>query len=528
MRVMDANTKTAGKMADLDPQQQMVSEIWAMIVRIEDKGVDWMKGNYRTAAFTNIWFNRSTDLQRSSAAAAIYQSVIEDITWHEKIEASGSRYLQELHKISAKSLSIKFTVDRYNGNHTSPDFTLGRLTGAIGPYFANEPVHCVLGRQLFPAKGVSNVNYAVAVINKVSEADKKAGKKHSLVLDLANSLQFGDLSQDLEVKKVDNADQDTGYKAVTTTKAIGIVEKRTLGLAINTGTPAQPVYVPLGGINYNKPGWYEQQAGLCTFELSEENLKLAKANPLVILAYESSQTNTLTLNTTTSLVFQESPKYVVADKFVFRLNPQESATVDFYATSLGQPLPKQSIVAQFGTASVLQPSSTDPMIGVPESALGIEPVITTNAQGKATMTLKASDPGNPRKFIDGQIYGITYTLEGCHFADGNPSNFLSILVFDAIDEAIIAKPTWADLQPTMQQYANLYPLMSKGIFNLAKQAVVDQHAQILKLVFTKDKTDPNYMPAVRDLSRDKTQMIVNYLDGVLKKEKEAAASTHKD
>jgi pyrroloquinoline quinone (PQQ) biosynthesis protein C len=102
------------------------------------------------------------------------------------------------------------------------------------------------------------------------------------------------------------------------------------------------------------------------------------------------------------------------------------------------------------------------------------------------------------------------------------------LVFDAIDEAIIAKPTWADLQPTMQQYANLYPLMSKGIFNLAKQAVVDQHAQILKLVFTKDKTDPNYMPAVRDLSRDKTQMIVNYLDGVLKKEKEAAASTHKD
>jgi hypothetical protein len=45
--------------------------------------------------------------------------------------------------------------------------------------------------------------------------------------------------------------------------------------------------------------------------------------------------------------------------------------------------------------------------------------------------------------------------------------------------------------------------------------VVDNNAEILKFVFSKKNTDPNYMPATRDLSRDKQQMIINYLNGVL-------------
>jgi len=103
------------------------------------------------------------------------------------------------------------------------------------------------------------------------------------------------------------------------------------------------------------------------------------------------------------------------------------------------------------------------------------------------------------------------------FNDCNPSNFLSLLVFNAVKESSIKNPLWeTDIQPIMQQYANLYPLMSKGIFNLAKKEIVDGNAEILQLVFSKEKTDPNYMPVTRDLSRDKQKMILNYLDAVLK------------
>lgn len=67
----------------------------------------------------------------------------------------------------------------------------------------------------------------------------------------------------------------------------------------------------------------------------------------------------------------------------------------------------------------------------------------------------------------------------------------------------------------MQQYANLYPLMSKGIFNLADQQVFEGNAQILKLVFSKDPKDPNYMPATRDLSDYKKTVILNYLQTII-------------
>ena len=60
-------------------------------------------------------------------------------------------------------------------------------------------------------------------------------------------------------------------------------------------------------------------------------------------------------------------------------------------------------------------------------------------------------------------------------------------------------------------------LMSKGVFNLADKNVVDSNAQILKLVFSKDPHDSNYMPATRDLSAYKKKIIINYLENIINK-----------
>jgi hypothetical protein len=144
MSLMDTEARTAGKIVDLDSQQQSVSELWGLIVRIVGlDGTNMMKGDYEVAPFTNLWFSRSVDQVADGAAAALYQSVIKNITWNDGF--SNSRYLNELKSVSPDQLSIQFTVDRYDGDNTSPQFTLGRIAGAIGPYLAEEPKHFVSG-----------------------------------------------------------------------------------------------------------------------------------------------------------------------------------------------------------------------------------------------------------------------------------------------------------------------------------------------------------------------------------------------
>src|SRR5579872_2409997 len=183
--VMDTDARTAGKIVDLDPEQQMVSEIWGLVVRlVSPMGTTLLRGSYKVAPFTNIWFNRSLDLQFDAAAGAVYQSALVNIQWN--IAGFNSRYLNELFQSSPEKVSINFNVDRYNGDNTSPQFTIGRLTGAMGPSDINEPNHFVLGRQIFPypypnSTAQSSFNFATGVYDP---------DLNTFVLDLGNTMQF--------------------------------------------------------------------------------------------------------------------------------------------------------------------------------------------------------------------------------------------------------------------------------------------------------------------------------------------------
>ena len=489
MSIMDTDARTAGKIVDLDTQQQMVSELWGFVVRIvNNEGNTLMKGDYEVAAFSNIWFTRSVDKSFDAAAGATYQSIIKNIDWNFK--ESNSRYLNELKAASADQLSIQFTVDRFNGDNTSAQFTLGRIAGSIGPSSNKEPKHFVLGRQLFPLPTSSgpatNYNYATALVDE---------QLKQVVLDFGNALQF-----------------TTG----------GIVNSFVdLHLVINTSTETSTSYVDIGKIDYSNPDWYMGTSGILTFPLSEEQLSLVNEYPLAITQIVTTPNNVFTLDTsqTSTAVYAESADYVCADKYVFRLDPDDLCTVHFYATYLGKALPNVIIQFQDATADFMGP--TPPVVGVPKIPFfsGKTPVaITTDANGKAVLEFTAPDPGNPRVYIDGQVYGISYNLSTQVFAkDCNQANFISLLIYSGAPASQIV-PDWDNfIQPIMQQYANLYPLMSKGIFNLADRIVFENNAQILHLVFSKDLHDPNYMPATRDLSRYKRTVILNYLQSIIDK-----------
>lgn len=468
LALTDTDSRVAGKIVDLDSQQQMVSELWGVIVRLVSGDKNLFIGDYQTAAFTNIWMTRSPALKGDTCAAAVYQSVIKNLVWN--LADFNSRYLNELREASPEQLSIQFTVDRFNMTHDDPQFSLGRIAGSIGPYLKGEPMHWVPGRQLFPIPN-PKYNYAVALLDENLQA---------LILDLGNAFQFDEKGD--------------------------LLSGKNLVVAVQVDTQSKTEYIHIGNINNSDPGWYLKTAGIVTIPLFEEVFSLVKTNPLAIIDRDADFDFS-------ELAFREMTSYVRADQFVSRLNEGESFKVNLKATHLGKPLSGASINFVQSTAAF---GPTPPAVGTPENAISFPASTTTDEHGNASITVLASDPGNPREYIDGQIYGIVYKLETQDYALLNPSDFVSLLVYSSVKDSIIQNPDWdRDIQPIMQQYANLYPLMSKGIFNLADKEVVHNNAEILSFVFSKELTDPNYMPATRDLSSGKQRMILRYLETIL-------------
>src|SRR5262249_12862318 len=147
LRVADASQRVGAKIVDLDPQQQLVSQIWGLSVRVTDGGRDYLAGSFATASFADIWWKRAQGGGATGdiGASSFYQSIISDVVWGSGLT---SRFLDELRPASPMQISIKFNLDGYNMDRTSKDFTLGRIVGTIGPSSMGEPDHFILGRHL--------------------------------------------------------------------------------------------------------------------------------------------------------------------------------------------------------------------------------------------------------------------------------------------------------------------------------------------------------------------------------------------
>lgn len=491
--IKSAHDRVAGKLVDLDPEQQMVSEIWGLQVRLDDQnGGNRLKGEFVVAPFADIWRRFPTGYP-DSCFSAIYQSVVANIQWS---SAPCSRFLRELivdGQLPTR-LSIKFTVDGYHdGHHTSPDFTYGRLVGALGLYQPNEPTQFVAGRLLrnLPQQPL---NYAPCRV----DADRQC-----LLVDFGNSLP-------------------------TTAPGGPLQDLGPLYMALCL--PDQQ-YSLIGRINYQTMGWYENQAGIQAFPLTAQQQAWARHCPLAVVqlvgeALDLSAERFVAQARIAGVLLRENEEGAFArtEPYVFRLDAHSSVTVNLYATRFGEPCADQCFDLTFDNSSVAsqvkQGVQPGPPVGIPPSALHFPSSVRTDQTGKAQFELHAQPPGNPRRYIDGQVYGVRYDWQGIsplQFNNPapslNPAYILNVLVWD--EQPCDDDPTWVDdVQPIFQQYANLYPVM-RSIVNLADYNSVIQRLYALKLVFSRPVTDPNYMPVTRDLSTPKRTMIRRWLENPL-------------
>lgn len=501
MTVQNATDRAPGKLVDLDPQQQMVSQIWGMQVRVVNHQTQTLlQGEYKSAAFINLWLKQ----QKASALndqqlAACYQSVLEDVVWG---DVSNSRLLQALKSATQDGrLSIDFNVYGYGRDFTISRYTMGHIAGTIGPYKSGEPKHFVIGRQMIA--DMSNFPVPAGGINTLQA--KFGADGLSLTADFGNSFPILDAN---------SGPMDIGPVS------IGVLTSNP-SAAQETVTSDEVVII--GNVPYLQDGWYTHTAGVQAFDLTNnaKAQELLKGCPLVLLS-------PVTGGSGYKVLLQESVDglYVRADSYVFRIDPGETQEIDFYASRFGVRLPDAAVNMSAtqgfmggsgGGATVsppTRPTAKIPTIGTPADAIRYDSSIKTNQDGYAALKLTASKggPGMPRGYVSGQLYGIGYQLasQPPNYIS-NIMNYVSILAFSKKEVPEI--PTWyADIERLFTQYGNLYPIMGRYVVELRDYASVVTHLKILRLAFSLPDRDPNHMPVTRDLGAGDRATILKWLD----------------
>ena len=352
-------------------------------------------------------------------------------------------------------MSIRFNVDGYEQKPKT-----GRLVGSLGPYLPGEPSRFVAGRALQPTDDDHYPAYA--------QLDGNV-----LAIDLGNSLQ-------------------------TEKPGGGFKEKGPLSVVL---LPPKEDPIPIGTVTPADP-WFSQTAGVATFQLDPATRAKAESTPIGVLVPGSDGSS--------KKVLAESPSgvWVRADDFVFRLSPGYRTKSKFYARRFGKPL-KAVIVLGYNATNMAGQTTQGPIpgpatVGEPTSALAFPQTLETGDDGTAVLTIQAGNPGNPRTYIDGQVYGIAYAA----FSQSSPpdltvpvtnaSLILNVLLWTNYE--IPSVPTWVnDVRPIFQQFADLYPVMKPIVDLSSYEDVVAKRAKI-KYVFNLPITNPGYMPVTRDLS----------------------------
>ncbi|MBS0358110.1 MAG: ferritin-like protein [Proteobacteria bacterium] len=462
-KIVPGNSRTEGKIVDLDPDQQMASQIWGFKVRLVNSMQQTVfSGNYKTTSFQDIWKKVATDKRGNPYYGSFYHSILEEVEWKVSADAISSKVLKELYGMS--KLSIRFSVDGYVSDSAAQDFTSGRVVGTIGAYSDTLPYSFSLGRALM-VKGDSGKNFNRCYARLFNKR---------LMLDLANSFQ-------------------------TTSPGGALADVGALYVALIHN---QEMVVLSDKIPYSTDGWYEKTAGIFTISLSEEQIQLLSSSVLTIV------------DENRKIVISEyyqgalAGYSIKAEKFVYRLNMNDRESVKLFVTRFGQPVENADIHVALSQGN---PTAEGLILGGLENGM-----VKTNKDGAACFDLIGGDPKHPREFIDGQIYQVTYTLiDGMSKIPAdyrNQSDVINVLVWDKYE--IPEVPTWvANVEPIFRQYANLYPIMQR-MFNLASYESVTTNLDSLKVAFSADtlEEDPHYMPVTRDLSRNKRAMIRKWLD----------------
>ena len=508
----------SAKLVDLDPDWQLASMIFGFTLSLTDgNGNVVMKGNFKPSAFRDLWFGRGAG-SGDSGASAMFQSILTNVEWNDTIVET-SPFLKELKAEWAhtEKLSVRLTTYAYNMNKDNPVFTYGTVVGSIGPAYATEPETFILGRRMVPStqNGAGDMASAQNIASLTMMVDPNT---RSLIADFSNALP-------LDSK---NEIQSNGSMEIAI-----LLDPETTQNAVLT----KDQYISLGNLDQSQ-NQQSQLGGIQVIRLSDSDYLSLGSHPLALVQVISTDgTATVSIRETSGgLMVRPEP-------FTFRLDPGQSTTATLYAAQYGGPISGSEVRfwAQAPTPDAgnsvndstpgTTPQGKVPIDNIPPMIVSTSGTLSpskdsltlkiksdgfTDTHGKLEIQLIAPDTmGTPRGYLDGQLFVMSYNFSGDKAIYQPNFENLAAIVYSSFSIKDPENPTWEEIQPVLQQYANLYPIMSNGLFDFSVKEIADKNAQIMHFVFSKDFEDPDYMPVTRDLSEQKRAALLKYFTNVM-------------
>lgn len=486
-------------MADLDPQMQTVGQIYGLKINIGDENFG-ISGDLIPCSFRDLWSSIEDSPDIVQSFSAVYQSVLKLKTF----SPGQSPFLNECVPFVERSkqdglypngsLTLVIRLDNYKRDDALEDWRFGDVQGYIEPWLPGSPQQMDAQRVMYPIKADDTKDAYFRL-----QRDEQG--KHSIFVYLANSLR---------------RQKDLSYKAQGELFLAILPE----GHSVIGGFKTEVI----ASIPYQKANWEKDTGAIFEVSIPEYQVERVNSMPLGIIS-----TNRLGANSVL-LCERKNGIFCHADIFTYRLNPDETQFVEFYVTKFGRRLPNADVVIGYDNTSMCTTGETDggPIPGKPASALiingtcgdddigyGFSTVAKTGPDGVAVVSLTGGDTGNPREYIDGQVYGLRYDY-GRELPPlsptATPSNNINVLVHDRYHAP--ERPTWlSDVYPHFKQFANLYPCM-RTIVSLDDFGSVVARRESLIRVFSVPLDDPSYMPIPRDLSKAKREMFLKWLKDV--------------
>jgi hypothetical protein len=395
------------------------------------------------------------------------------------------------------------------------DFNYGKIVASVGPCLDGEPTFVVPARSLSPIPAPQRQTTSTRPPPPPVPAGWWAHSKldllaspPSLTLDLANSLPVRLPGRPLWHEKLG-----------------------TLSLAYFTGSGSSKRYTTIvESIDYANPDFIDKQAGmLVVTEFGTVDPNTLAALPLAVL-----RTTTESGAAVTTPFLEECAEgwSLRADQFIYRMNPGmpatasfgqgETNTVDFYVRKFGKVEGTDGVTiglsvldpsqAASYTLSTLGTSGTNGInarnLSTPPGKLTLSASTVAVAGGKASVTIRGLDPGNPRSYVDGQVYFNTYNFSP-QVADFylDPNDLVSVQIYQ--QNPITGYPTWVNgIGDILRQYGMLYPIM--GQFQLWTYKGVRENHDKIQRVLGLDISQPLHMPVSRDLSAIRCKLIMDW------------------
>ncbi|MBM3114867.1 hypothetical protein [Jeongeupia naejangsanensis] len=548
LTVGNAGDQPSGKMVDLDPDWQLASCIYGQVITLKAaNGQVLMRGEYAPNPFRDLWFNRVGNQRGDSAASAMWQTILTNVTWD--LSKIDSPLLQDLKAISEQqnnTLSLRMTTYGYDAALGDSFFSYGIVLGAIGPAYPTEPQSFILGRRFIPAASLLPASSY--------QAEDYVPNVGWFSAQLVENTLYADLSNALPLIYKQASTPETAYTVdVTCGSGSGSATapkngdsnqywQRPFIIAQLTAStlPTSPYlqpnqYQPLATVDISNANLLSR-SGIVSIPVPDSVIASINQLPLALITSASPATGNALL-----LCCEGNGGWEVrADQFALRLDPNdaEANTLDsnVYVAQYGVPLANAPVAlvatstgpqVDFGDCPTDTPPQTTPRapaptINVPADQLAfVQDTTNTNANGMVNLTINGPQAlGYPRYYMDGQFFNYTYNFAP-DSANGTATVQQQFDQYAIVVHSTYVVPdpvTWADVQPILQQYANLYPVMSQGLFDFSKKEQADANAFILKFVFDKPIDDPDQMPVTRDLSSSKRRALIQYFDSVLQEQ----------